>query len=257
MSKFVERLQSLSKSANAPIGFHRSALEAKTPAMLLIAGLSGAQAREAQTASEVSPDAALILDQAPAVDVVKQMVAAAGDVPLGILLKGANEERASELAGSGCDFVVFDIKTAAAVLQQEEIGRLLVLEPSSDQGLVRAINSLEIDAVLIGAGEGDHAVSVEHLLIVRRFVELLEKPVMVTLPSRTTRAELAALSQAGVEGVVAPPAPSVEGLTALKQTLAGLPRGAKRRRAKMGAMIPHYRGVGATEEEEDAEEDEV
>ena len=225
--------------------------------MLLIVGLSGNQVKEAQTAAGVKADAGLILDPVPGADSVKEVVGAAGDVPLGIAVKGTNEEQASELAGSGCDFVVFDIKTAAAILQKEEIGKFVMIEPSLDQGLIRAINSLEIDAVLIGAGEGDHAVSVEHLLIVRRFVELLEKPVMVTLPSRTTRAELAALSQAGVEGVVAPPAPSVEGLTALKQTLAGLPRGAKRRRAQMGAMIPHYRGVGATEEEEDAEEDEV
>ena len=254
MSKFVERLQSFSKSSGGSIGFQRAALEAKTPTMLLIAALSGEQTGEAETAAGIQADAALIVGQVPASDSLKQMVAAAGDVPLGILLKGANEERASEIAGSGCDFVVFDTKTAAAVLQKQEIGKLLMLEPSLDQGLIRAINNLEIDGVLISAGEGDHPVSVEQLLIARRFVELLEKPVVLMLSSSVTQATLAGLAQAGVEGIVAPPVQSAGALTELKKAVDSLPRPARGRRATAGVRLPHYGGVPATDD--DAEEDE-
>lgn len=254
MSKFVERLQSFSKSSSGPIGFQRAALEAKTPTMLLIVALSGEQVGEAQAAAAVKADAALIVGQVPAADSLKQMTAAAGDVPLGILLKGANEERASELAGSGCDFVVLDTQADAATLQKEGVGRLLIIEPSLDQGLIRAINNLEIDGVLISAGEGSHAVSVEQLLIARRFVELLAKPVILMLSSSVSQAALAGLAQAGVEGIVAPPGQSAGALAELKKAVDSLPRPARGRRATASVRLPHYGGVPDTDD--DAEEDE-
>ena len=64
-------------------------------------------------------------------------------------------------------------------------------------GLVRAINSLEVDGVFIGSGGGDSFVAVEHLLVCRRFVELLEKPVIMALPSLVTKAELTRFMASG------------------------------------------------------------
>jgi hypothetical protein len=82
----------------------------------------------------------------------------------------------------------------------------------------------------------------------------LEKPVMLTLPSSVTMAEVTSLWQAGVDGVVALPTQSVGALTELKTMIGGLPRGARGRRAKAGVMLPHYGGVVATEEDEEEEE---
>jgi hypothetical protein len=254
MSKFVEKLQSLSKSSITPIGFRPSASESKSPVMLLIAGLSGAEVEEVKKVADVNADAGLILDRVPSAGIVRQMVEAAGDVPLGVFAECTSAEKTNELVGSGCDFVVFGIKVAAAILQPEEVGKFLVVEPSLDQGFARAINSLEVDGVFISIGVGDSFVAVEHLLICRRFVELLEKPVMLTLPSSVTMAEVTSLWQAGVDGVVALPTQSVGALTELKTMIGGLPRGARGRRAKAGVMLPHYGGVVATEEDEEEEE---
>ena len=54
MSKFVDKLQSLSKSSATPIGFHPSISKLKSPAMLLIAGLSGRQVKEAKIVADVN-----------------------------------------------------------------------------------------------------------------------------------------------------------------------------------------------------------
>jgi hypothetical protein len=254
MSKFVDKLQSLSKSSATPIGFHPSATESKGSAMLLIAGLSGTQVKEAKIVADVNADAGLILDHGSSTKIFGQMVEAAGDVPLGVFLKSISEEKINELVSLGCDFVVFDIKVPATVLEKEGIGKFLMIEPSLDQGFVRAINSLEVDGVFISDRGGDSFVAVEHLLVCRRFVELLEKPIMITLPSLVTKAELSNLWQAGVNGIVAPPAQSVEALTELKEIIGDLPRGARGRRAKVGVILPHHGGVVATEEDEEQEE---
>ena len=150
--------------------------------------------------------------------------------------------------------MVFDVKVAAAILHKEEVGKILMIEPSLDQSFVRAINGIKVDGVLISSGGKDDFVAVEHLLFCRRFVELLEKPIVMALPSSVTKAELTDLWQAGLDGVVVSLAQSVETLAELKKTIGGLPRGGRGRRAKVGVMLPHYGGFVATEEDEDEEE---
>jgi hypothetical protein len=254
LSKFVDKLQSLSKSSASPIGFHPSA-EWKGSVLLLVAGLSGEKVEEAKVVADVNADAGLILNESSRVKIVRQMIEAAGDIPLGVFVRDVSHEKIDELVGSGCDFVVFDIKAAAAVLHKEGVGKILMIEPSLDQGFVRAINSLDVDGVLVSDEGEDSFVAVEHLLVYRRFVELLEKPVMITLPSLVTSAELGNLWQAGVDAIVVPPAQSVEALAELKKMIEGLPRGTRGRRGKVGVMLPHYGGGVAMEEDEEQEEE--
>ena len=254
MSKFVDKLHSLSKSSTTPIGFHPSVSALKSPAMLLIAGLSETQVKEAKIVADVNADAGLILSEGPSAKVVNQFVEAVGNVPLGVFVKGMSEEKINELVSLGCDFVVFDIRIPAAVLHKEEVGKFLMIESSLDQGFVRAINSLEVDGVFISNKGEDSFIAVEHLLVCRRFVEILEKPVIMALPSLVTKAELTSLGQVGVDGVVAPPTRSVEALAELKKMVGDLPREARGRRAKAGVMLPHYGGFVTGEEDDEQEE---
>jgi len=226
--------------------------------MLLIAGLSGTKVNEAKIVADGNADAGLILSEGPSARIVKQMVEAVGDIPLGVFAKGMSEEKINKLASLGGDFLVFDIKTAATVLHKDGIGKFLMIEPSLDQGFVRAINGLEVDGVFISNRGEDSFVAVEHLLVCQRFVELLEKPVIMTLPFSVTKAELTSLWQAGVDGIVAPLAQSVEALTELKKMIDDLPRGARGRRAKADVKLPQYGGLVAGEEgEEDEEQEEI
>jgi hypothetical protein len=252
MSKFVDKLQSLSKSSTVPIGFHATVSEVRGPAMLLIVGLSGAQVKEVKIVADANADAGLIVSEGTNTKTIGQVVEAVGNVPLGVFVKGMNEKEIDELASLGCDFVVFDIRGAAAILRKKEVGKFLMIEPSLDQGLVRAISSFEVDGVFVSSGGGGSSVTVEHLLVCRRFVELLEKPVIMTLPSLATKEELKSLWQAGVDGVVAPLTQSVE---ELKKMIGDLPRGARGRRARAGVVLPHY--CGGVVEEEDEQEEEV
>jgi predicted TIM-barrel enzyme len=253
MSRFVQKLKSFSGPAGAPIGFHASVAEPKIPVMLLVATLSGTQIKEARILADANADGGLVSGENTSGKVVKQMVEAMGNVPLGVFVKGMKEEKMNELVSSGCDFIVFDIKVPAAILQREDVGKLLMMEPSLGQGLVRAVNSLEIDGVLITGSGGGPFLALEHLLVCRRFVELLEKPVLIALPSLISKGELTGLWQAGVDGIIAPSTQSADALTELKKMIGDLPRGARGRRAKAGVMLPHY-GEGAAEGENGEEE---
>ena len=252
MSKLADRLRSLSESSGAPIGFHPARPEASSPSMLFVVGLSGAHVKEATTVSDVAADAGLIEIEGTDARAIKQVVEAAGDAPIGVLVKRVRDKELDELVSLGCDFVVFDIGEEAAILSEKRIGKFLMTEPSLDQGLVRAINSFEVDGVLIG--DGDSVITVERLLVSRRFVELLEKPVIMKLPALVTKGELASLWQGGVDGVVSALKHSTEGLTELKKMLGGLPRRTRNARPTAGVMLPRH-GAGIVDEEDGHEEE--
>lgn len=220
--------------------------------MLLIVGLSETRVKEARAVSDIAADAGLILSEGTGAKTFRQAVEAVGDAPLGVFVKGMHEKEIDELASLGCDFVVFDIGAAAAILNKKEVGRVLMIEPSLDQGLIRAINSFEVDGVLISGG-GDSVITVDRLLVCRRSVELLEKPVVVMLPSLVTKEELTSLWQAGVDGIVSASTQSTEALMELKKMLGDLPRRAANRRAAAGVVLPRYGGEVVSEEDEQEE----
>ncbi|MBN2187779.1 MAG: hypothetical protein JW732_10110 [Dehalococcoidia bacterium] len=256
MSKFSDKLQQLSESSVPPIGFHPTVNESKSSAMLLIVGLSGADVEEAKVAADIKADAVLILNQSFNTKLIKQMVKAVGDIPLGVFVKGISEKKMSKLTSSGCDFIVFDVKMPAIALQEETIGKFLTVEPSFEPGLLRAINSLEVDGVFINRSE-ESFVTVEHLLIWQRFCDLLSKPLVVTLSSSITSAELSNLWQIGIDCVVTPSAQSEEALSELRSMIDHLPKETKRRPGKAGVILPHYGGDVTIEEEEEEEEEEI
>ncbi|MFU8797069.1 MAG: hypothetical protein ACNA7X_07300, partial [Dehalococcoidia bacterium] len=72
MSKFADRLRSLSRSAAPRIGFHVAASELKSSTLLLVAGLHGTQATEAKVAANA--DAGLLMEQMPDVKTFKNML---------------------------------------------------------------------------------------------------------------------------------------------------------------------------------------
>jgi hypothetical protein len=219
--------------------------------MLFAVGLSETQVKETRTMADLAADAGLIVSRGTGAKTIKQAIEGAGDVPLGVSIKGMREKEIDELVGLGCDFVVFDIGEPAAILGRKEVGRFLAIEPSLDQGLVRAINSFEVDGVLIGSE--DSVLTVQRLLVCRRFVELLEKPVIMMLPSLVTKEELVSLWQAGADGVVSAPAQSSEALAELKTMLSDLPKRTRTRRIAAGVVLPHYGGDMGGEEDDQEE----
>lgn len=82
MSKFVDKLHNLSKSSVSPIGFHGTASEPKSSLMLLVAGLSELDAREAENIANSNVDAGLILSQSFNITSLNQTAKAMGDIPL-------------------------------------------------------------------------------------------------------------------------------------------------------------------------------
>jgi len=224
--------------------------------MALVVELPGSEPGEVKRLAHAKADAGLILRDVPGAKALKQMVEAAGGVPVGMAIKDTGGKDIVDLLGEGCDFVVFGIGIPASILDQEALGKFLMIDPSLDQGTVRGINALEVDGVFVSGKGGDSFVAIKYLLEYRRFVELLAKPVIVTLPSVVTKAELRSLWQVGVDGLVVPSTYSAEALTELRKMIGDLPRGRRGRRPRGGVVLPRYSTNVAEEEEQGDEEEE-
>ena len=132
------------------------------------------------------------------------MSQAVPDIPWGGWLKNIDQGGIKQMAKAGCDFVVFPAaNTSLALLQNDEIGKILEVESSLNEGLLRAVNELPIDAVLIaGEQEGEYFLTWHHLMLFQRFADLLTKPLLVSIPPNVTANELQVLWGVGVDGAV-------------------------------------------------------
>ena len=188
---------------------------------------------------------------------LKKMRRVAADIPWGGWLKEAGQEGIREIVKAGCDFVVFPAaNTSLTIVEDDEVGKILQVEPSLGDGLLRTVNELPIDAVLVSReGEGDYSLTWHHLMIFQHFADSLTKRLLVSVPSNVTADELQALWEAGVVGVVIEVEKSEGGLNKLRQAVDKLTFSPQRKHRKSAALLPYTsRGTEtATEEEEELE----
>jgi len=249
MSKLVDKLGRFSKSS-PQMGFRLAGSKSTAPTMLLIAGISDGDVAEAKAIAGNDVDAGLIFEPVEG-GKLRQIAEAMGNTPLGVFLGEGSNLAVAEIATSGCDFVVFDVKAPVETLEIKGLGKFLAVEMSLEYDLLRPIGELEIDGVLIVNRE--LSISIEHLLFCRRFGALMTKPLLIEVAPSVTKSEINSLWEAGIDGIVASPGQPPEQLSRLRDVIADLPRRRKRERGEIGVTLPHYASMPAEEEQEEEE----
>ncbi len=258
MSKFVDTLKRLSQAAPSPMGFLPSR---PSPSRLRIQLLAVVAPENLDHAADFAAGADAILlpvaRQNPSTKRLVQLADTLTGVPWGGWLKGGHAG-VPELAKAGCDFIIFPAShTPLTVASDSGPGKILEVESSLNEGLLRAINSLPADAVFVTNDlTDDDSLTWQHLLLFQRFASLLTKPLLVPVPYSVGAEELKALWEAGVDGVVVetegmPP----DRLKELRKIIDGLAFPSRSRREKIEPMLPRFgSGPKQVTPEEDEEE---
>ena len=147
MSRLSEKLKSVASGRVQPLGFGAAAKKEKGPQMLLIAGLSDSGADIEAIAAGGAADALLvsIADPEREKEALARIGRGAGDIPWGICIEAATPETAQRLADAGCDFLAFDAtRTAAEVLELEDLGMVLRATPPLAEGLIAKMDVVDI-----------------------------------------------------------------------------------------------------------------
>lgn len=255
MSSFIDKLNRLSRGEHQPIGF--GIRQSATPGLKiqLVAGLAQENTGSA-TESIIGADAGIlrISKSGTAAESLKELTAAVPDTLWGVRLPGNIRGEIKQLSGAGCDFIIFPADTPITVTGNDEMGRILEIEPSLNEGLLRTVNELPVDAVLIVDEEKKgNSLTWHQLMLIQRFSDLLIKPLLIQSPAKLTGSELLALWEAGVSGVVVE-TDGQDRIKKLRQEIDKTDFPSQRRREKSEAVLPRTgreTGTNITEIEED------
>ena len=171
------------------------------------------------------------------------------EIPWGGWLGNLGREEIKPVEESGCDFVVFPaVGTSLATFQNNGVGKILQVEASLNEGLLMAVDELPIDAILIVPEQGEHFLTWHHLMIFQHFADVLTKPLLALVPLKVTAAELKAVWEVGLSGVVLEVGQAKGRIGELRQSVDRLTFPPQRKRDRGGVLLPPIREEEGEEE---------
>jgi len=260
VSKLIDRLIQTAETVSIPIGFRATKAAAPKQKMALIARVEPAE-NIAQLADYVSSaDAAIIARTGTEKDAVKDIGRSLPDTVWGLWLEEKSRPQIKASIEAGADFIILPLNLEFGLPEIEKMDKILLVEWSLSEGLIRTINELPVDAVLLADDKGETStITWHHLMLCQRFSDLLFKPLLLTVPTSVDSDELKALWKAGVDGVVVPlkTVKQAERLKELRQII-NQSEFTARPRKKVAALLPlisEETSTVPTDAEEEEEEE--
>lgn len=261
MSRLIDELNRVARAISQPIGFRAERAASSASRMLLIAGLD---IPAVSVSSDYISDANAVLFRPGKMRLtataMQKSIESLPDIPWGGYLEDAGDKKVETLVKAGCDFLVFPVASPVTAMPQDgKVGRILQLQSTPDDGSLRAINELSVDAVLAtDACEAGEPVAWQHLIKIQHLANILTKPLLIPVSVNTDSSELKAIWEAGADGVVVEAGTGEpEGLKKLRKAVSELPPRSARKRGKAEALLPRVsrEEAGAVPDEEEEEEE--
>ena len=257
----MDKLEAISEGRGQPIGFGAAASREKRAPVLVVAAVPSGNARLAAVAEDGGADAVLFIGDRKAEQGSRKVAARKTDVPWGALLNPATAQAVEELVEAKCDFVVLSpAGTQASVLREEGIGKVLRVDSSLDDSLVRAINRLDVDAVLLAPLEEEgFPLTVQQVMAFERLAAAAGKHILVAMPPEMPVADIETVWGLGAGALVVDLTVDnpEDRLADVKQAIEKLPSRRKRPKSKLSASLPlsgERSQQGAPDEEEEEED---
>ena len=136
----------------------------------------------------------------------------------------------------------------------KKIGKILQIEATISDILLRAVSELPVDAVLLTEEkENGLAVTWKRMMLIHRFSSLLNKPLLIEVLPDIEANELQVIWEAGVSGVIvtADAEQAAAIIPGLRKVIDKLSFPAKRKREKSLAIVPHIENKPEEPKEDD------
>ena len=147
----------------------------------------------------------------------------------GVSASRIGQERMATLKEAGCDFIVFDSSADAAVLNDEDLGKIMRVGKDLSEGAAAAINDLPIDGALFMTDDDFRLpLSVQDLIDIESVRGMLGKPFLMDVPSDLSTPDLEAVRDTGTAAL------AVDVLSKAVRELAGRVDSLKPKRPRSG-----------------------
>lgn len=259
MSKLLERLEQVNKGPVRTLGFAPRREAETLPTMLLLACVDGAKRQDLSKLSSRTDALVLPLDAlegsasqpAPPEGAVWGI---AFDEAEGNLVEIANEK--------GGDFVTFNLDGVLVdYLSEGEVARILRIPADLDESLMRGLEDLPVDVILLKRPEPQGQLSLTHLLAISNVRSAMSRYMLLEWDAGLSSHELEQLSDMGIDGIVANLGKmSVSAIGKLKENIDKLPPRKTRNEQKLGPSLPRAQEPASQlhhhhEEDEELEEE--
>jgi len=256
MSKFADKLKHVSQAEAQPMGFGRRQVAAAKSGMILVAKLAGGGVSKL-AGLVAGADAGLLNISGSGSD---SKALQKPDIPWGGWLKGERRPGGGELECPGCDFVVLPAaETPVGILESStDVGKILEVSTSLNAGILRTVNDLPVDGVLVTFEDEDSPVLTwQRLMTLQHFADLLDKPLLTEVTPEVTDGELKMLWEAGVDGVIVEVGAGKPGgqLKRLREAISKLPPLSLGRGGKVKALLPQTGQEAEVADEEELPSD--
>lgn len=239
MSKFIELLKKVGETAPSPLGFAAATgSDDATPQIALVARVAASEVVKDPEVARVDSTALLVETGYPLPD------AAAGALEgrlWGVRLVPSpaayTAGQVAALVEQGCDFVVFEsMDTKAAVLNDDDLGKMVMLGADVEEETARAVADLPFDAVLFHHGVGNRPLTLNDLVALQKVRRLAAQPFVVEASAGLEQADVEVMRNLGVQGLIVD-VPPLERATETAEAIRSLRRRPPRRR-RSNALVP-------------------
>ncbi|MFH1381794.1 MAG: hypothetical protein ABIH70_02765 [Chloroflexota bacterium] len=261
MSQFIDKLNRISQAQPRPLGFRLTEAAPAKARIQLVASIAQHNIDQL-TEAMAGADAGLVHINKAGLS-AKALATVAQAVPEtpcgGWLPRESGPADVKQVLEAEFDFIVFQAtSTPLSIFENETTSKILEVDASLNEGLLRAVNELSVDAVLLSRDENreDSYLTTQQLVIFHRFASVLDKPLLAQIPAEVTSGELVTLWKAGVEGIVVEVSTKQgkDKLNELRQIIDETTFPSRRRR-KLEPLLPHIATPPPQEEEMEPEEE--
>jgi hypothetical protein len=259
MSRLIDKLTRLRQTEPQPMGFMTGRTSSQKLKMQLIAYLTGGTTDKLSAGLDAADGVIIEVAKSDDLEALEKVCQAKKEIPGGARLTASNSGTLEKALNAACDFVVFPASIPLNIVQKDKIGRIMELDDSLSEGLLRTANDLPIDAVLISGAEKENNLTFNRLMLFQRFVNMVNKPILVSISDSLSEVDLQAICDTGVSGVVIELAEekSLDKFAEMRKTIEKLAPPASRKKERMRPILPRLQPEPEKPEEgEEEEEDE-
>ena len=259
MSKLLERLEQVNKGPVRTLGFAPRREAETLPTMVLLAWVDGAKKQDlsklsSRTDALVLPLGALEGSASQPAPPERAVWGIAFDEAGGNLVEIAKEK--------GGDFVTFNLDGVLVdYLSEGEVARILRIPATLEESLMRGLEDLPVDVILLKRPEPQGKLSLTHLLAISNVRSAMSRYMLLEWDAGLTSHELEQLSDMGIDGIVANLSKmSASAIGKLKENIDKLPPRKTRNEQKLGPSLPRAQEPASQlqhhhEEDEELEEE--
>ena len=259
MSKILDRLERITRGSPRALGFATSANQEPIPSLALLGWTGGSRKIKLAPKMNAGLDAFILSPGGSEVDDLDKQLKPLEGCTWGVVMEQPERERVEAYQSKGCDFLVFDIAdTRVDALEEGESARILRVPADLEESVLRGLEDLPVDIILLRKPAPEGPLTLTHLLAVSNVRSATSRYLLVQWDADLTSRELEHLRDMGVDGLVVDVKDSSL-VVALRERINSLPDRKPKGDQRPAATLPRVvRAAGPqpqrTEEEEEEEE---